>query len=65
MIYSETLWNFTGESSGTAHAYFESLMQDCINSIANVLELLQSCTKPSIVLGFFILVVFVIALLLT
>ena len=52
MIYIETLWNFTGESSGTAHAYFEGLMQDCINSIANVLELLQSCTKPSIVLFF-------------
>ena len=23
-------------------------MQDCSNSIANALELLQSCTKPSI-----------------
>ena len=23
-------------------------MQDCSNSIANTLELLQSCTKPSI-----------------
>ena len=28
--------------------YFEGLEQDCSNSIANALELLQSCTKPSI-----------------
>ena len=28
--------------------YFEGLVQDCSNSIANELELLQSCTKPSI-----------------
>ena len=28
--------------------YFDSLVQDCSNSIANALELLQSCTKPSI-----------------
>ena len=27
---------------------FDSLVQDCSNSIANALELLQSCTKPSI-----------------
>ena len=26
----------------------EGLVQDCSNSIANALELLQSCTKPSI-----------------
>ena len=26
---------------------FDGLMQDCSNSIANALELLQSCTKPS------------------
>ena len=25
----------------------EGLVQDCNNSIANALELLQSCTKPS------------------
>ena len=24
-----------------------SLVQDCSNSVANALELLQSCTKPS------------------
>ena len=28
--------------------YIDGLMQDCINSIANALELLQSCTKPLI-----------------
>ena len=28
--------------------YFDGFMQDCSNSIANALELLQSCTKPSI-----------------
>ena len=27
--------------------YFEGLVQDCNNSIANAMELLQSCTKPS------------------
>ena len=29
-------------------AYIDGLVQDCSNSIANALELLQSCTKPSI-----------------
>ena len=28
--------------------HIDGLMQDCNNSIANALELLQSCTKPSI-----------------
>ena len=28
--------------------YLIGLVQDCSNSIANALELLQSCTKPSI-----------------
>ena len=28
--------------------YIDGLVQDCSNSIANTLELLQSCTKPSI-----------------
>ena len=28
--------------------YIDDLVQDCSNSIANTLELLQSCTKPSI-----------------
>ena len=28
--------------------HLDDLVQDCSNSIANTLELLQSCTKPSI-----------------
>ena len=28
--------------------YVDGLVQDCSNPIANTLELLQSCTKPSI-----------------
>ena len=28
--------------------HIDDLVQDCSNSIANALELLQSCTKPSI-----------------
>ena len=30
------------------HAFFYGLVQDCSISIANALEILQSCTKPSI-----------------
>ena len=30
--------------------YTDGLVQDCSNSIANALDLLQSCTKPSMVL---------------
>ena len=28
------------------YGYIDGLVQDCSNSIANALELLQSCTKP-------------------
>ena len=28
--------------------HYDGLVQNCSNSIANALELLQSCTKPSI-----------------
>ena len=28
------------------HGYIEDLVLDCSNSIANALELLQSCTEP-------------------
>ena len=31
--------------------HIDGLVQDCSNSIANTLELLQSCTKPSICLS--------------
>ena len=39
-----TFWNMD-KSKGE---YIDGLVQDCSNSIANALELLQSCTKPSI-----------------
>ena len=32
---------------GTIRSDINGLVQDCSNSIANALELLQSCTKPS------------------
>ena len=31
-----------------AKCYIDGLVHDCSNAIANALELLQSCTKPSI-----------------
>ena len=31
-----------------SHDYIDGLVQDYSNSIANALELLQSCTKPSV-----------------
>ena len=31
-----------------AQMYIAGLVQDCSNSIANALELLQPCTRPSI-----------------
>ena len=30
------------------YRHIDGLLQDCSNSIANALELLQSCTKPLI-----------------
>ena len=36
--------------------YIDGLVQDCSNSIANALELVQSCTKPSIYNGNFCMV---------
>ena len=32
----------------TREGYVDGLVQDCSISIANALEILQSCTKPSI-----------------
>ena len=34
-------------STGLRYQYIDGLVQDCSNSIANALELPQSCTKPS------------------
>ena len=36
-----------GISTICSSLYIDGLVQDCSNSIANALELLQSCTKPS------------------
>ena len=36
------------KNNGSTIVYIDDLVQDCSNSIANALELLQSCTKPSI-----------------
>ena len=38
----------TINSSELQQAHIDGLVQDCSNSIANALELLQSCAKPSI-----------------
>ena len=38
-------YNTSVVMTGTYHV--DGLVQDCSNSIANALELLQSCTKPS------------------
>ena len=38
---------FTIDIFITIQHYIDGLAQDCSNSIANALELLQSCTKPS------------------
>ena len=41
-------WNWTLVS--TVLVYIDGLVQDCGNSISNELELLQSCTKPSLLI---------------
>ena len=35
-------------SNSSSQGHFDGLVQDCSISIANALEILQSCTKPSI-----------------
>ena len=45
------------ESISTIHRVWlciDGLVQDCSNSIANALELLQSCTKPSVLFMYYI-----------
>ena len=47
----ESIFNQGSKSRGRRwynQPYNDGLVQDCSNSIANALELLQSCTKPSI-----------------
>ena len=41
---------------GAVRDYFDGLGQDCSISIANTLEILQSCTKPSICTSFIIII---------
>ena len=41
-------WCFNNFCHLIWYQYINGLVQDCSNSIANALELLQSCTKPSI-----------------
>ena len=45
-----TTWKLTQITPGKIllHVRIDGLVQDCSNSIADALELLQSCTKPSI-----------------
>ena len=43
----EWVWSFHEKMKAMIGAYIDGLVQDCSNSIANALELLQSCTEPS------------------
>ena len=45
---SPLIWQNPYIESGP-YGYFNGLVKDCSNSIADALELLQSCTKPSII----------------
>ena len=47
-IYVVKLICIIAKTFNNADGHFNGLVQDCSNSIANALELLQSCTKPSI-----------------
>ena len=40
-------WPETSDDRGSFKQNIDSLVQDCSNSTANALELLESCTKPS------------------
>ena len=44
VMHFRTIWSLLA----LYHNYIDGLAQDCSNSIANALELLKSCTKPSI-----------------
>ena len=44
---SDKLWQSMEHMAATG-LYIDGLVQDCSNSIANALELLQSCTEPLI-----------------
>ena len=42
------IWSYQKFELPGDTGYIDRLVQDCSNSIANALELLQSCTKPTI-----------------
>ena len=45
-LITDIQWVFQS-TCGNIEGYIDGLVQDCSNSIANALELLQFCTKPS------------------
>ena len=47
VMHFRTIWSLLSLLA-LHHNHFDGLAQDCSNSIANALELLKSCTKPSI-----------------
>ena len=48
-LFQVNFWNdFQTCQTMNGKEHFDGLVQDCSNSIANALELLQFCTKPSI-----------------
>ena len=50
-IYVGYISNHVYKNTKYPHVNIDGLVQDCSNSIANALELLQSCTKPLICIG--------------
>ena len=48
VVMHQTAHTASGDDTGEDQPYFTVLVQDCSNSSANTLGLLQSCTKPSI-----------------
>ena len=46
LIGKKSWWLSPPPKKKKNHRNIDVLVQDCSNSIANVLELLQSCTKP-------------------
>ena len=45
-MYTVTMICLTSVSNTLLSLYIDGLVQDCINFIANALQLPQSCTKP-------------------
>ena len=46
-LFASMLHNYVIISTSYGLKHIDDLVQDCSNTIANALELLQSCTKPS------------------